>query len=207
MVFVSMAACNCFAFSGSHAKITKNTRQPLAASSSHPLHYRAPSLPPVAQLATARPHSVHKPLHCISLIAATLADACSGLFYLYWPSRSWKDKNQKTGGLPNTQNIIAKLQVWLPKLTRVRFASLKKSSFFFCPKPKRSKQKEYFLVCPCIIVLQPVAAVALCFGASFVVNWVAGGCSFTYISVPVFAFISCVTSVGSTLSSRGFRSL
>ena len=29
--------------------------------------------------------------------------------------------------IPNTPNIIAKLQVWLPKLTRVRFASLKKS--------------------------------------------------------------------------------
>lgn len=32
----------------------QKSRQPLAASSSHPLHYRAPSLPPVAQLATAR---------------------------------------------------------------------------------------------------------------------------------------------------------
>ena len=54
------------------------------------------------------------------------------------------------------QNIIAKLQAWLSKLTRVRFASLKKSSFFFCPKSKRAKQKEYFLVCPCINATQPV---------------------------------------------------
>jgi len=35
---------------------------------------------------------------------------------------------------------------------------------------------------------------------------VAGGCSFTLIALPVFAFISCVISAGTTLSSRGCRS-
>jgi hypothetical protein len=32
----------------------------------------------------------------------------------------------------------------LSKLTRVRFASLKKSSFFFCQKTKRQNKKSIF---------------------------------------------------------------
>ena len=91
------------------------------------------------------PHSVRKPLHCISLIAATLADACSGLYNLLLTTRSEKTKNQLNNlGLPNTPNIIAKLQVWLPKLSRVRCASLKKSSFFFCKNQEQNKKSIFW---------------------------------------------------------------
>ena len=87
------------------------------------------------------------------------------------------------------------------------FASPASKNLPFSFAKDKAKQKEYFLVCPCIYGPQPVTTWALCFGASYVVNWVAGGCSFTFISIPGFAYISCVIPVGSTLSSRGCRSL
>ena len=51
-----------------------------------------------------------------------------------------------------------------------------------------------------------MTAWALCFVVSYVVSWAAGGCSFTFIALLVFAFIFCVIPAGSTLSSCGFRS-
>jgi len=71
--------------------------------------------------------------------------------------KEMKTKQLNINILTNTPKQNAKLQDFKPKLTRVRCASLKKSSFFFCPKTKRAKQKEYFLVCPCIFAPQPVA--------------------------------------------------
>jgi hypothetical protein len=59
------------------------------------------------------------------------------------------------------QNIIAKLQAWLSKLTRVRFASLKKTLH-----PRASGSN--FLVCPCIL-LPPILwwPSALCLSVLF----------------------------------------
>jgi len=61
----------------------------------------------------------------------------------------------------------------------------KKIFLFLLPKNKGAKQKAYFFVCPCIFRPHPVATWALCFAHYFVVNWVAGGCSFTFIVTPV----------------------
>jgi hypothetical protein len=77
--------------------------------------------------------------------------------------------------------------------------------FLFLLQKSRAKQKEYFLVCPCIYGPQPVTARALCFVVSYVVSWVAGGCSFTFIALLVFAVTYCVIPVGTTLSSCGYR--
>jgi hypothetical protein len=78
--------------------------------------------------------------------------------------------------------------------------------FHFLLQKPRAKQKEYFLVCPCIYGPQPVTARALCFVVSYVVSWAAGGCSFTFIALLVFAVTYCVIPAGTTLSSCGFRS-
>jgi hypothetical protein len=74
---------------GCHAFCIKKqkSRQPLAASSSHPMpsYFGLLCLPPGAQLATARPHTVCKPLHFISLFASAfplLAQGCITCFPL-----------------------------------------------------------------------------------------------------------------------------
>jgi len=85
------------------------------------------------------------------------------------------------------QNIHAKLQEWLPKLTRVRYASLKKSSFFFCRK--KGKTKSVFFGLPLHLSQPSCGSMALCFIVSYVVNWVAGGCSFTFIVLQGLALI------------------
>jgi len=108
--------------------------------------------------------------------------------------------------IPNTPKQNSKVTGLVANADKGSLRQPQKIFLFLLQKPG-AKQKEYFLVCPCIYVPQPVTTWALCFGASYVVNWVAGGCSFTFISVPGFAFISCVIPVGSTLSSRGCRSL
>jgi hypothetical protein len=60
----------------------------------------------------------------------------------------------------------------------------KKIFLFLLPKNKGAKQKAYFFVCPCIFRPHPVAIMALCLRVYFVVNWAAGGCSFTFIVLP-----------------------
>ena len=49
-----------------------------------------------------------------------------------------------TSFLSNTPKHNSKVTGCLSKLTRVRYASLKKSSFFFCPKTKRQNKKSIF---------------------------------------------------------------
>jgi hypothetical protein len=46
---------------------------------------------------------------------------------------------------------------------------------FLLPKTKEAKQKEYFLVCPCIFAPQPLDTQALCLTVFFAVGWLAGG--------------------------------
>lgn len=53
-------------------------------------------------------------------------------------------KGKLTDSIQIHQNIVAKLQDWLPKLTRVRFASLKKSSFFFCKNQEQNKKSIFW---------------------------------------------------------------
>ena len=85
----------------------------------------------------------------------------------------------------------------MPKLTRVRFASLKKSPPFL--------GRVVFFGLPLHLSHPTCAHMALCFVVSFVVSWVAGGCSFTSIVLLVFALTFYAISAGTTYGSYGCR--
>jgi hypothetical protein len=83
-----------------------------------------------------------------------------------------KDKKQKKNNnelrlVQIHQNIIAKLQVWLPKLTRVRFASLKKSPHLL--------RRVVFFGLPLHLCPPTCDHQALCLNVFFAVGWLAGG--------------------------------
>lgn len=196
--------------SGSHAKINKNTRQPLAASSSHP---------PASSLSLS---VCHRWLHSQTARAEknkTSARHCTR--FVFKKRQHYGKFNplpQRLQHLETFQKSKSRIIIIIPytkhnsKVTglvaNADKGSLRQSQkiFLFLLQKPRAKQKEYFLACPCSYGPQPVDTRALCFVASFVVNWVAGGCSFTSTGFPVFASISCVIPVGTTLSSCGFRS-
>lgn len=82
------------------------------------------------------------------------------------------------------QNIIAKLQVWLSKLTRVRFASLKKSPHLL--------RRVVFFGLPLHHCPPTCANQALCFTVYYAVGWLAGGWSPTFTVLHVSTFLTLV---------------
>lgn len=97
------------------------------------------------------------------------------------------------------QNIIAKLQVWLPKLTRVRCASLKKSPHLL--------RRVVFFGLPLHLCPPTCDHQALCLRVSFAVGWLAGGWLPTLAVPHVSTFLILVVQCRWLLfSSRGFSS-
>lgn len=77
-----------------------------------------------------------------------LALLAHGCYNLLSPTRKEKIQKQEYKAefidITNTPKQYAKLQDFKPKLTRVRFASLKKSSFFFCKNQKQNKKRIFW---------------------------------------------------------------